>query len=320
MIASDTPLDWRLAFTRGEVSRDELWRRLRDRHLLIAQHSQLLQGTGISELLIEATGLAVRLKNGLSFALDPEAVREAANVILAQGEYEAFESKLLLRLAKGARTIFDIGANIGWHALHLAQQEDKARVLAFEPVPSTHARLLVNLARNESGRRVEPVATGFSDAPGAFDMFVPNASGSPAASLNELHPREGSRKVTCQFTTLDAFAAERGIDDLDLIKCDVEGAELLVLRGGAAAIARCRPLVVIEILRKWSHAFGSHPNDVIAYFSALGYACYGIGEDDLNPIESVTDTTVETNYVFLDPQRHSPAETLVAEARHEYGS
>lgn len=308
----NTPFERRTAFERGELDRLELWKRLAERHRLIAEHSALLAGTEIAALVVEASGLSVTLRNGLSFALDPDALREAPNIILAQGGYESFELALISRLARGVQVIFDIGANIGWYSLHLSQQEPQARIYAFEPVPTTHQRLLTNLGRNVAGERVTPVSDGLSDAPGAFDMFVPATSGSPAASLNELHPDEGSRRVSCGFTTLDKFVSDNEIVRLDFLKCDVEGAELRVLKGGAKSLARFKPAVVIELLRKWSAAFGYHPNDVLDLFASLGYFCYGVSACALTRIERVTDETRETNYIFLDPTRHPSIEEILA--------
>lgn len=313
--APDTPLECRHAFERGEFDRLDLWKRFAERHRVIAEHAAALQGTEIAALVVEPEGLSATLRNGLSFALDPEALREAPNIILAQGGYETFELALISRLARGAEVVFDIGANIGWYSLHIAQQEPQARVYAFEPVPTTHERLLINLARNVAGNRVTPVKDGLTDAPGAFDMFVPATSGSPAASLSELHPGEGSRRVSCRFTTLDEFVDDNAIDRLDFLKCDVEGAELRVLKGGAKSLARFRPAIVIELLRKWSAAFGYHPNDVLDLFAALGYDCYGVGDHALTKIERVTDDTRETNYVFLDPARHPPVNAILADCR-----
>ncbi|MGJ0508264.1 MAG: FkbM family methyltransferase [Methylocystis sp.] len=306
------PIDWRRRFDAGELDRLALWKRFAERHRLIAQHSAVLAGTDIAALAVDPAGLSVSLTNGLCFGLDPDALREAPNVILAQGGYETFETSLILRLARGARTVFDIGANIGWHSLHIAQQEPQARVYAFEPVPSTHGRLRANLARNAAGARVTAIADGLSDSAGVFDMFVPATSGSPAASLSELHPSEGSLRVSCRFTTLDDFVAAEGVATLDLLKCDVEGAELRVLRGAEAALARFRPAIVIELLRKWSAAFGYHPNDVIDFLGRLGYVCHGVGDGALTPMTRVTEETRETNYLFLDPARHRPTE-LVAD-------
>lgn len=311
--APDSPVEWRDAFQKGALERLALWKLFAARHRLMAEHAPALDGTDIAALVIESSGVSATLKNGLSFALDPEALREAPNIILAQGGYETFELALISRLARGAEVVFDIGANIGWYSLHIAQQEPQARIYAFEPVPTTHERLLTNLARNVAGNRVTPIKDGLSDAPGLFDMFVPATSGSPAASLSELHPGEGSRRVPCRFTTLDHFVEDNGVDRLDLLKCDVEGAELRVLKGGEKSLARFRPAVVIELLRKWSAAFGYHPNDVLDLFASLGYDCYGVGEQALTRINRVTDETPETNYVFLDPARHPPVNAILAD-------
>lgn len=313
LAAPSTPIDCRHAFERGEIDRLELWKHFAERHRLIAEHAAAIEGTQIAALVVEPSGLSVTLRNGLSFALDPEALREAPNVILSQGGYESFELALISRLARGAKVVFDIGANIGWYSLHIARQEPQARVYAFEPVPTTHERLLVNLSRNAAGERVIPVRDGLADAPGAFDMFVPATSGSPAASLNELHPAEGSRRVACRFTTLDEFVAANAVDRLDFLKCDVEGAELRVLKGGTKTLARFRPAVVIELLRKWSAAFGYHPNDVLDLFASLGYVCHGVADRRLRRVERVTEDTPETNYVFLDPARHPSAEAILAD-------
>ncbi|GLI91278.1 FkbM family methyltransferase [Methylocystis echinoides] len=310
--APDPPMAWRRAFECGRLDRLDLWKRFADRHQLIAQHAAALAGTEIAAFVLEPSGLSVTLANGLSFTLDPTALREAPNVIIAQGGYETFEKALILRLARGARTVFDIGANIGWHSLHIAQQEPKARVYAFEPVPTTHARLRSNLARNDAGARVTAIADGLSDREGVFDMFVPATSGSPAASLNELHPAEGSHRTPCRFTTLDDFVRAQGVETLDLLKCDVEGAELRVLAGGKTTLARFRPALIIELLRKWAAAFGYHPNDVIDLLGGLGYVCYGVGDHALTPISRVTEDTRETNYLFLLPERHPPVDVLLA--------
>jgi FkbM family methyltransferase len=311
--APQTPLDQRRAFDQGALDRLALWKLFAERHRLMAEHAAALEGTEIAALVIEPSGLSATLKNGLSFAMDADALREAPNIILAQGGYETFERALISRLARGAEVVFDIGANIGWYSLHIAQQEPQARIYAFEPVPTTHERLLANLARNVAGNRVTPVKDGLTDKPGSFDMFVPATSGSPAASLNELHPGEGSRRVSCRFTTLDQFVEDNGVDRLDFLKCDVEGAELRVLKGGVKSLERFRPMVVIELLRKWSAAFGYHPNDVLDLFAGLGYVCYGVGDRALTKIERVTDETPETNYVFLDPSRHPPVNAVLAD-------
>ena len=110
-------------------------------------------------------------------------------------------------------------------------------------------------------------------------------------------------QVDCSLTTLDeSLPANTGVP-LDLLKCDVEGAELMVLQGGAGVIARDRPGTVFGTLRKWSAAFGYHPNEVIAWTKALGYDCWAVGDGRLRHCEMIADDTVETNFLFVQLAR-----------------
>jgi hypothetical protein len=103
--------------------------------------------------------------------------------------------------------------------------------------------------------------------------------------------------------TLDEWVANYKVVP-DFIKCDVEGAELLVFQGGLSTLATYKPIVFSEMLRKWTRPFGYQPNDMLAYFKKLGYSCFAVGEKGTHLITEVTEETVETNYVFLHFEVH----------------
>lgn len=71
--------------------------------------------------------------------------------------------------------------------------------------------------------------------------------------------------------TLDEFVAEREITRLDLLKIDVEGAEVSLLRGAEQSLKRFRPVVMIEINPSALRRFGQTAEDVV---SLLGSRCY----------------------------------------------
>lgn len=66
-----------------------------------------------------------------------------------------------------------------------------------------------------------------------------------------------------------------------------------------------RPIVFAELLRKWSKPFGYHPNDMLLFFSELGYVCFAIGESGVRYIDVISDETLETNYAFVHQEAHS---------------
>jgi len=110
--------------------------------------------------------------------------------------------------------------------------------------------------------------------------------------------------VQCRVETLDAVARAQGIARVDLIKCDVEGSELFVLRGVAETIRRDQPIIMLEMLRKWARVFDYHPNDIIAFLGDLGYRCWSWDGADLIPVPAVDDACTQTNFFFLHDARH----------------
>lgn len=133
--------------------------------------------------------------------------------------YERHVSETLRQLLRSGDVVYDIGANIGLHTILLHKLG--AKVFAFEPNPA----LIPNLQRTIRAlpsAQLLPVA--LSDQSGTATLFVPVDH--DMASLGNW--REETERRQCSMTTLDALDLPRP----DLIKCDVEGAELRVFRGG----------------------------------------------------------------------------------------
>lgn len=130
--------------------------------------------------------------------------------------------------------VMDVGASYGAYTL-AALAAGASLVLAFEPESTVHYDLAVNLALNGWLGRGIAIDAGLWSAPGDRDM----------ASYAPHWPRHTISGVY-KMTTLDAVAEEHRLDRLDWIKIDVEGAEVHVLAGGLATIARLRPRIIVE--------------------------------------------------------------------------
>lgn len=300
----DTLISLRQAHARGDLDRQVFWQRMRDHHCLLRAYPALLEDGDVETIELTAAGLVVRLKSGLKYFWNPENLREPVSAAINHGTYEAFAGRVLARCAARASLVVDAGANIGWYAIRLASiMGAQGRVIAFEPVTETAATLDANIALNGLADRITVMRAGLSERRGGGEIFLPQETGHVGASLQDLHPEEVSRKIAINLTTLDDVLPLSDKSPLDLLKCDVEGAELMVLQGGRSVIERDRPILFLEILRKWSAAFGYHPNDVIAWARSLGYACWAVGETQLRLCENVADDTIETNYLFVQPDR-----------------
>jgi FkbM family methyltransferase len=94
--------------------------------------------------------------------------------------------------------------------------------------------------------------------------------------------------VPVKTTTIDAYLAERGVNRVDLVKIDIEGAELLALRGGAAMLARDdAPLFIMELNPRTQSYGGAGSGDLLGLLQQYGYAFYPIAtyySDGPNPV------------------------------------
>jgi FkbM family methyltransferase len=147
--------------------------------------------------------------------------------------------------------VFDIGANIGAHSLHLGHCVGATgRVFAFEPTDFAFEKLKRNLALNpEVEKRCSAHQLLLAAAP-AVAARAEIYSSWPLESKGEVHPLHRGRLMkteNARVDTLDCFVQRERIERLDLIKLDVDGSEAAVLQGGIEALSRFRPTLVMEI-------------------------------------------------------------------------
>jgi len=290
----------RAAFETGAISRDEYWHELQLRHAALEEYEELISGV-LDHIEVRREGLQIALRNGLRFWWNPTDLRTAPNMVVAHGDYESSERAVMETLAVGAGSVVDVGANVGWYALHFARIVGPAggRVFSFEPVPTTFGALRQNCDLNPECAWIELHNLGLSDSPGSARFSVPSETGSVAASARAIKPEESNSVVEVEMSTLDTVLGERDCGPVGLIKCDIEGAELFALRGGLGLIERDRPVLAVEMLRKWTAVYDYHPNDIIDLLSPIGYTCWAVADAGLRPVEQVTEETVATNFFFF---------------------
>jgi FkbM family methyltransferase len=168
--------------------------------------------------------------------------------------------------------VCDVGAHAGQFAKLFARVAPAGRVYAFEP--GGYARsILTRVVALHRLRNVEVCPFGLGDRAESATLSVPiKRSGSMGFGLGHIGAEaRASASEPVALTTLDAFARERGLARLDFIKADIEGWEMRLLAGGAAAIARFRPALMLEVLAAHLARAGDTPADVWRFFAAQRY-------------------------------------------------
>lgn len=198
-----------------------------------------------------------------------------ARIVWGRG-WEGFEPPLpflFARLAQRSRTVLDIGANTGFYSL-LAGHAG-ATVLAFEPIPSI-ANILEGNLRDNGLTNVQVFRCALSNAAGRATIFLPKADHGlieTGASLNREFQSEHNAEIDVDVRTVDQVSDGHQID---LIKIDVESLEEKVLTGAQRTIARCRPIISVEVLSD---------NDALAHWgSDIGYKFVTYGSHSHNQL------------------------------------
>ncbi|MEY2399658.1 MAG: hypothetical protein QOJ00_2832 [Actinomycetota bacterium] len=155
--------------------------------------------------------------------------------------YEPAKTKALTHALRPGMTFVDVGGNKGDFALIAAKATGcDARVLCIEPEPENVAWIRKSVERNRY-RCVEVLAVALAERDGEDTLFLGPKSG--WHTLVE-DPSLVVGRLTVPTRTLDGVLAERGLDHVDVLKIDVEGAEDRVLAGGVATFSGVNPMTV----------------------------------------------------------------------------
>jgi FkbM family methyltransferase len=145
--------------------------------------------------------------------------------------------------------VYDVGANDGFFSTHLAQMVEHraSTIYAFEPVPTTFARLVQSVQRLDLNHAIHPVAAAVVDNAGPVRIGYSERNSLESQVIHrQPNPRAGNKLVHAEGVTLDDFYASVGAFPR-LLKIDAEGSEVAVLRGAMGLLSRPdRPAILFE--------------------------------------------------------------------------
>jgi FkbM family methyltransferase len=219
------------------------------------------------------------LEDGQRFSyILPSYVEPIAQHLFTFGAYERPTVKFLASSLPKGGTLIDVGANIGALAIPIAKERPNASIICIEADPKLH-RVLRENVKNNACTRVQTLCcvVGASDQESVPFYRAPDES----FGMGSVGPQFGADPVYLRQARLDQLLAEAGITVVDVIKIDVEGAELSVLRGATRILCSNHPPVIVFEFADWAEGrlLGQHPGDAQGFLISQGYRLFRLEAD-----------------------------------------
>lgn len=209
----------------------------------------------------------VLVSNGMQIKVRNPQVSAIGRSIFNTGLWEPEVSEVVESIVKPGMTVIDVGADIGYYTLLLARLVGPSgKVLAFEPIPAAKAYLDFNVELNHLDA-VQTFPVALFDKSGEALLEDPLR----ASRINPGKKTAAGNDIAVSLVVLDESWPTYGIERVDFVKIDVEGAELNVLKGMEHTLRMFHPHILVEIHASPLGNFGFTPSDLMDFLGAYAY-------------------------------------------------
>jgi FkbM family methyltransferase len=193
--------------------------------------------------------------------------------VLYCGLYDYHDMNFVLRYLRPDDSFLDIGANIGVYTLLAASIIESGVIYAFEALPKNYARLEENLYINKF-QQVKAYSLAISDYTGVTSLSL-----SEGDSMPFITKVSTNKTLQVNTDTLENLLVNTSKSTLTLAKIDIEGAELLALRGATSLLKEKCPKVWIMEINNTVNNFGHSKQEVVDLLKDYGYGVYRYNAD-----------------------------------------
>ena len=199
--------------------------------------------------------------------------------IWLNGVFEAEETRYLKQVIRPGDICFDVGGNVGYMSILMAQCAASGHVHVFEPIPLNAAVIRVNVELNMLDN-VTINQRVLSDEPGVANFSI--STDFAYSSMRATGTLGEARSIRVEVDTLDHYLGRHDIGRVDVMKVDVEGAEKLVLKGGEQLLrdrSRRPRLLMFELFDANFLPYQTTVDEIVAMLKGWGYDAFVIAKD-----------------------------------------
>lgn len=221
------------------------------------------------------------------------------------GAYELPTVKFIRSYLRPGDTAIDVGGQIGYLSLVMATSADRAvSVLSFEPEHDNIRRFRTNVSLNQL-RNIELIEQAAASSVGTLKLYLSADSNAGTHSTIRDNENVSDKFIEIPCTTIDHEVLNRSLERVDLIKIDVEGGEIDVIKGALNTLSTLRPVVITELGDALQKARGLSTDEFKSFLSDLGYECYRINDNGTLALSPLGEYHLMDNVVFVPENRKS---------------
>ena len=242
---------------------------------------------------------------GLQLILLPG--NEICRSIFVTGRYEPNEFLWLSRVLKPGSTFVDVGANLGIYTLFAAHRVSASgRVISIEPSTREMEALRGNVELN-SIKNVSLVNVAVSDHDGGVELLIASARHAGHNTVGAFgYDTQLEKREKVRVARLDDILESASVKRVDVIKMDIEGAELAALRGATATLERSRPTLVLELSDRALIPQQASSAEVLAFLKSHGYETYAVDGTTGRPVPLQRRDYFDSENIIAVPRGATP--------------
>jgi FkbM family methyltransferase len=217
------------------------------------------------------------------------------------GYYEKELGDLLKKTIKPGDVFLDLGANIGYFSLLVANNSPSAKVISFEPVRGLFQNMNENISLNNI-KNILTVNAAVGEISEEKELFV---SASDNLGMSSFHqPGNYSGKTEkVKVVAIDDWFKTSGLSRIDIIKLDIEGSELAALKGMKEVLQKQKPILIVEVNPETLSMFNLKPSNIYNYLKQLNFEGFLILENGRLEYLTQPEINQTTNVLFMHKEK-----------------
>lgn len=211
---------------------------------------------------------------------------------------------IVKELSKHDSPVFlDIGTNIGLISLAVLNALPKVRIFGFEPGPTAYKSFATTIFANQLENKITLLNEALDKVPGEITFYAHNGKDSSGDGMIDTKRADSpSSAITVRSNTLDIWSRENNVPKINVIKIDIEGAELFALQGSAEFINEHKPVIFLEISTENLKVYPYTEKEVFGFFESNNYELFDLKGKKCT-LENISTMVLENDTFIAKPKK-----------------